>query len=230
MSTNRPAAGGGREILVAPSRILKWIDGFDARHRITEARYTPHGIVLDSADGSVADCALPLGRPRPPHAPEGDSWHIIEYFGELAVKPLRVGVVLARRAAVVVGVFAGDRLLESKVEKSYVQSRTAAGGWSQQRYARRRGNQADHAAGKAGDLVNRILVPQVDELDAVVTAGDREAVAAILKDRRLSEVSALVTSPHVGDVGEPRLATLQALPDRFRAVRIHLTEPGAAGS
>ena len=225
MSVNRPAAGGGREILVAAGRAVRWIDGFDARHRITTAVPTAHGLRITAADGSVADCALPLGATMPPAEPGADSWTAIERFGELARRPVRVGVVFARRAAVAVGRFDGARLVESKVDKSYVQGRTAAGGWSQQRYQRRRGNQADHAAGKAADLVNRLLVPVVDRLAAVVTAGDREAVAAILADRRLSGLADRAVSPHIGDVGEPRLASLTALPDRFWVIRIHLTEP-----
>ena len=40
------------------------------------------------------------------------------------------------------GVAEGDRLVASKVDSYYVQGRTAAGGWSQQRFARRRENQA----------------------------------------------------------------------------------------
>ena len=60
-----------------------------------------------------------------------------------AEPPHRTGLVLVRRGGYAVGVAAGERLTASKVGTRYVQSRTAAGGWSQQRYARRRVNQAD---------------------------------------------------------------------------------------
>ena len=42
--------------------------------------------------------------------------------------------------------------MSSKLDTSYVQGRTAAGGWSQQRFARRRVNQAKAAAEEAADI------------------------------------------------------------------------------
>jgi peptide subunit release factor 1 (eRF1) len=54
----------------------------------------------------------------------------------------------------------GGRLTASKVDRQYVQGRTAAGGWSQQRFARRRDNQARAAAADGVDLVVRLLLPR----------------------------------------------------------------------
>ncbi|MGH8793517.1 MAG: acVLRF1 family peptidyl-tRNA hydrolase [Stackebrandtia sp.] len=225
MSINRPAAGGGREILVTPQRFLKWIDGFDARHVVAGAVYTSGGMEVAAADGSLAVCGLPLGGGSPDEIPEGDSRTRIEHFADVARQPRRVGVVLARKGAFAVGVFDGDRLQSSKVDTSYVQGRTKAGGWSQKRYSRRRGNQADHAAGKAADAANRVLAPAAAGLDAVVTAGDRTSVDAVFKDPRLAGLKAKIVAPHIGDVGEPRLAVLKDMPARFAAVSIHLVEP-----
>lgn len=59
----------------------------------------------------------------------------------------------------------------------------------------------------------------------MVTAGDKEAVSAILADPRLSALSDKLAPPHIGNVGEPKLATLKELPKKFWSVRIHLTEP-----
>ncbi|MFD0559317.1 hypothetical protein FB566_5282 [Stackebrandtia endophytica] len=230
MSVNRPAAGGGREILVTPERAAKWIDGFDRRHSVTSLSVIETGLRAEAADGAVAECSLPLGAhlsERAPRPEPGQEWGpLLEFFAEAATRSRRVGAVIARRGAFAVGVFDGDRLITSKVDTTYVQGRTAAGGWSQQRYARRRSNQANKAASSAAAVVDRILSPLMDELYAVVTAGDRELVTAILADPRLEEVRARVAPPHWGDVAEPRLATLKALPERFRTVRIHLTEPG----
>ena len=55
------------------------------------------------------------------------------------------------------GVASGDRLTAHKVGTRYVQSRTAAGGWSQQRFARRRANQADGLVGAAVEHAVRLL-------------------------------------------------------------------------
>lgn len=225
MSVNRPAAGGGREIIVTVQRFGKWIDGFDTRHTIDSATLGLSGLRVSAADGSLAECELPLWGGGPTRPPEGDAHDLIEAFTEQALKPYRVGVLLARRRGFATGIFTGDRLGESKVDSSYVQSRTAAGGWSQQRYARRRGNQAAHAAGKAADTIHRILVANLDSLAAVVTAGDRAAVDAILADPRLAVLTDKLAPPHIGDVGEPKLAILKELPKKFWTVRIHLTEP-----
>src|SRR5690606_37774151 len=109
-----------------------------------------------------------------------------------------------------------------KVESWYVQSRTAAGGQSQQRFARRRANQAAAAAGKAADLAVRVLLPVVDELDVVVTGGDKPTVDRILSDPRLAPLRARRGSRHL-PVGTPNFADLRAAVTAARAVEVHLS-------
>src|SRR4029453_3236149 len=72
----------------------------------------------------------------------------------------RIGVLLARRHSVAIGIADGVRLVASKVDTYYVQSRTAAGGWSQHRFARRRENQAKAAAESAAGLGVQSLLPE----------------------------------------------------------------------
>ena len=74
----------------------------------------------------------------------------------------RVGVLLVRRAGFAVGVFEGATLVASKVDSTYVQGTTKAGGWSQQRYARRRANQASAAFAEAADVAVRVLTGPLD--------------------------------------------------------------------
>lgn len=225
MSVNRPAAGGGREILVAPQRILKWIDGFDGRHRITDADFTTQGITVSAADGSVAACSFPTAVTQSEVLPAGDARTVIEHFGQRCQYPHRIAVIFARRGAFAVGVFDGSQLLASKVDTSYVQGRTAAGGWSQQRYARRRGKQAAQAISKAVEATHRVFATYQSSIEAVVGAGDKDTVAEIVKEPRLRWTASILVSAHIGDVPEPRLASLRALPEKFRAVRIHLHQP-----
>ena len=108
----------------------------------------------------VAVCDLPLGAFLPHQVPQPDpteGWgRLLDFFVEAANRPRTVGAVIARRGAFAVGVFDGHRLLRSKVDTTYVQGRTAAGGWSQQRYARRRSNQANKAVKSAADVVHRL--------------------------------------------------------------------------
>ena len=57
--------------------------------------------------------------------------------------------------------------------------------------------------------------------DAVVTGGDREAVRAVLNDRRLAHLAPLVTGPWL-NVKDPKLRVLEAVPEQFLAVTIAL--------
>jgi hypothetical protein len=191
--SGRPAAGGGRWVEVDPDRLPRWLAGFEARH----GAYTSDGSRLTATDGAVAECfAGPAGR---------------------------IGLLLARQGAVAVGIATGTTLEVSKVDSHYVQGRTAAGGWSQQRFARRRVNQARAAAADHADIVARILLPEVAGLAAVVTGGDRRAVDAILADPRLAPVAAL-RSERFLTVGEPRYAVLEAAVAQARAVRIRVVD------
>jgi len=204
--SGRPAAGGGRWLEVAPERLPRWLENFATRH----GPYTEQGLVIVAADGATAEFA---GRGP-------DLAHLIE----TAVQPRRFGLLLARKGAVAVGVAEGSELVVSKVDRNYVQGRTAAGGWSQQRFARRRDNQAKAAAADGADIVVRILLPRVRELSAVVAGGDRTAVDAILAAPVLKPVAALVADRFL-DVPEPRHAVLVAAIAQARAVRILIKEP-----
>ena len=213
--SRRPAAGGGRWVDVAPERLARWIDGFGARHGSVAHTVTDGVLRLRAVDLAEAEI-LP-----PPGARLADD---LEGFVAIAVAPRRIGLVLARKSAYAVGIAAGADLVASKVGSSYVQSRTAAGGWSQQRFARRRANQAKAAAGDASDTVARLLLPEAGSLAAVVAGGDRRTVDSILADRRLEPVTSLVDQRFL-DVPEPRLAVLREAVAAARAVRIRVVNP-----
>ena len=129
--------------------------------------------------------------------------------------------MLVRKGGFAVGVFSGSRLITSKVGSLYVQGRTKAGGWSQQRFARRRENQAGKAFEAAAEASAAILLPVLDDLEAVFLGGDRAAVDAVLSNPRLAAVRAKARAT-VWPVAEPRRRVLEAFPDQFLAVRIHL--------
>jgi hypothetical protein len=114
------------------------------------------------------------------------------------------------------------------VDTYYVQSRTAAGGWSQQRYARRRVNQAKAAAESAAEVAARLLLPELDRLTALVTGGDRRTVEAILDDPRLAPLKSL-TAPRLLEVGEPRRTVLEDAAVLARRVRILVHDPQPGG-
>ncbi|MFY1698936.1 MULTISPECIES: acVLRF1 family peptidyl-tRNA hydrolase [unclassified Solwaraspora] len=215
---------------ISPERIRGWLDGFYGRHDGA----SEDGLTLTGT--SNGDTATLL----PPPGIEG----VTDVDGLLTalVRPPRIGLLLARKGAVAVGVVDGTAVVSSKVERHYVQGRTAAGGQSQQRYARRRDNQATAAAGRAADVVARVLLPYApgsaaraggtgsevvpvagakEPVRALVCGGDRLMIDAVLADQRLAPLLPL-RHPHLLECPEPRLAVLQDAAVTARRVRIHL--------
>ena len=175
---------------------------------------TETGLVITGADGVTAELGPPPGI--------GPVTTIDELIAE-AKLPHRIGLLLARRGAMAVGVALGDEIEVSKVETFYVQGRTAAGGWSQQRYARRRDNQASAATEKAADIVARVLLPAVTRITALVCGGDRPMIDAILADRRLAPLVEH-RSERFLEVAEPRFAVLEEAAKAARNIRIRLSD------
>ena len=204
MTSSSPS--DARQVSVRASRLRRWLDGFAQRHGDVETDQSQDVVHLSASDGAQAWIAVPF----PPLA------------GELAdhVERTRtVGVLLVRRGGYAAGVFRGVELTSSKVGSAYVQGTTKAGGWSQQRFARRRANQATAAFAEAADTAARILLPAT--LDALVVGGDRAAIDAVLADRRLLALGNKVTGPWL-NVPDPRLRILLATPEQFLAVRVAL--------
>ena len=206
-----------RTVEVAPERLARWLDGFKQRHGgPLRWQVRPDRLTATAGDGAQADCEVPF---PPLHAREPG----VDLVAS-ALEERRVGVLLVRLGGFAAGVFQGTDLVTSKVASRPVHGRNAAGGQSQQRFARRREGQVRVALAEAADTAVRILGPNAAELDAVVTGGDRRAVSAVLADPRLAPLQPLVV-PRVLDVPDPRLRVLRATPAQFRAVRIRLTDP-----
>jgi hypothetical protein len=193
-----------REVHVAAERLERWLAGFTERHGETRRTAGADVVELVGADRALARVDVPF----PPLT--GD---LVEHV----VRERTVGVLLVRRGGYAVGVFDGTRLVASKVGSSYVQGTTKAGGSSQQRYARRRANQASAAFAKAAEAAVRVLADA--QLDGLVAGGDREAVRAVLTNARLAHLQPV--GPWL-TVKDPRLRVLVATPDQFRSIRIRL--------
>lgn len=197
-------------------RLARWLTGFGERHGTVVVEPAPDSVLLTGADGAIARIVVPF---PPLRISGGDS-----YGGLLAhvARERVVGVILVRRGGYAVGVFGGARLLASKVGSSYVQGTTKAGGWSQQRYARRRANQARHAFAAAADSAVRVLIDSGHDVETVVRGGDRAAVHGVLADPRLEALRSRVADEPFLLVPDPRLRVLEATPDQFLGVRIEL--------
>jgi len=212
-----PAAGGGRWVQVDPERLARWLAGFEDRHGRLDVELGPAAVTCAAADGARAELRVPF--PLLEVDPADRFGGIVAH----ACTDRRVGVVLFRLGGHAVGVFEGSRLVASKVGSRQVHGRSAAGGWSQQRFARRRAGQVAAASQAAADTAAAVLLPWVGRLDAVVLGGDRGAVAAVLDNPRLRSVRLLVGEPLL-DVPDPRQRVLEQTPRMFRAVRIRLCE------
>jgi hypothetical protein len=213
---------GGRWIDVAPERLAGWLDSFAQRHGQTAAQAGPAVIAYRAADGAIAECHVPF----PPMADRAADWP--DRMAAHALADRTVGVLLVRLGGYAAGVFAGPdaQLIASKVGSRLVHGRSAAGGTSQHRFARRREKQAAEALGAAADTAAAVLAPYAGTLDAVVLGGDRRAIAGLREDSRLRPYFDLAVDRFL-TVPDPRLAVLRGAPKLFRAVRIRLTEPPA---
>jgi hypothetical protein len=178
--------------------VVRWFENFADRHG--DAAFAVVGGLLHATapDGTSAAAALPFAR-----AYDGPATP--DVFASSVLVPERWGLLLVRKGGFAVATVAGDRLLESKVGQRHVQGRTKAGGQSQQRFARRRDNQARQAYEAAAEHAARILTGPVA---ALVCGGDRTAVEQVLEDPRLRAAAAVRVPPWLA-VPDPRRAVLE---------------------
>ncbi|MEU4445409.1 acVLRF1 family peptidyl-tRNA hydrolase [Actinosynnema sp. NPDC050801] len=224
MSRVRPVSGGGRAVEVPPERLEGWFSRFAARHGgARSTSVTADRCLVTAVDGATASVDVAFGEFTPSGESDG---LVLDALLAHAFTSRRVGLLLVRLGGHSIGVAQDGVVLVSTTDSRQVHGRNKAGGWSQQRFARRREGQARVALQAAADDAARVLAPRVGELDAVVLGGDRQALDALRGDRRLGEVFALA-SPRVLDVPEPRRAVLDEAAVRARAVEVVVREsPG----
>jgi predicted ArsR family transcriptional regulator len=116
-------------------------------------------------------------------------------------------VLLVRKGGFAIARLRAAEIVESKVGQRHVQGRTKAGGQSQQRFARRRDNQARVAYEAAAEHAARIL----ELVDVVVAGGDHTAIEAVLADRRLARLT--VVPPFLATPDPRRSVLEQAITD-----------------
>ncbi|MCA0251333.1 MAG: hypothetical protein LCH76_03390 [Actinobacteria bacterium] len=219
-----PASGQPRTIRVDPARLPGWLERFAARHGEIDAQVAPEAVRCLAPDGAEAEILLRWGPLPAGSDPLGD---LVDAVG----RERTVGVLLVRRKAHAVGVFQGSRLLLGRHDSHYVQGRTKAGGWSQQRYARRRSNQADRAFAEAAADARELLLPRLDELAGLVLGGDGAGVRAVLGEPGLESLARLaeIGNHPVYPVADPNRGVLEGFGQVFRTVPIRLNELAQAG-
>lgn len=219
MVRSRPAAGGGIVVEIEAGALVGWVNRFAGRNDgLVDLSAGPDAVVVTGGDGTTARIDVPF----PPMA-LGDREPLEAVLHHVAALGA-VGVILVRAGAHSVGVVRDGVVLSSSTDRQYVQGRTAAGGWSQQRYARRRGNQVKASRQSAADTAARVLGPITASLAALAVGGDAGAVDAVLADPRLAAITGLPRR-FFGDLPEPRRAVLDDIATRLTAVEITVRGP-----
>ena len=162
-------------MLVPGGRFTRWVANFETRHGTATLAVDGGSLTAIGSDGSTFRASQPFDTA---YADAAD----VTSFAGAAHPPEDWGVLLVRKGGFAMARLAGGVMVESKTGQRHVQGRTKAGGQSQQRFARRRDNQARQAFAAAADHAVRIL----SGLGPVVVGGDRPAVDEVLADVRLS--------------------------------------------
>jgi hypothetical protein len=185
------------DVRVPAARLARWVENFGQRHAGSVLAVRDGSLTGTAGDGSTFAARLPFDASY-------DGVPEVDAFVAMAEPPGSWGVLLVRKGGFAVARLGGSTLAEHKIGQRHVQGRTKAGGQSQQRFARRRDNQARQAYEAAADHAARILGAGALP---VVTGGDRSAVTEVLADPRLRRVA--VVGPWL-DVPDPRRSVLDA--------------------
>lgn len=196
------------ELYVAPARLERWTANFLKRHGATASNVVDGALVGFAQDGSSFEARLPFGRTYagPPTS---------EAFLKAAQPPEEWGLLLVRKGGFAVARIEGERIVSSKVGQRHVLGRSKAGGWSQQRFARRRDNQARRAYEAAAHHAEVII----GHMKVIVVGGDRAAIDEVVAMTGIGS-RVVATMP---DVREPRRGVFEEAVIDARSVRMRVT-------
>ena len=152
---------------------------------------------------------------RPPfglaHEGEYDVVRLAPLFDALAQDHV-VGALLVRLGGYAVGVFEGERLVASKVGSRFVKGRHKKGGYSANRFRRRREGQAQALIDEAAETASTVLAPWRDRIEFIALGGHRAAVTDVLAANAQLDWLAERALPRFFAVAEPRQRVLERLP------------------
>jgi len=217
---------------VPPARLGGWLERLARGHGgAPRGVAADGGVLLVAPDGATAHLTAP-GLDLAAGAAEGAAVDVAG-LPATAGAPRTAAVLLLRRGGAVVAVVdvdaAGSAVRASRVRTAHVQSRTAVGGWSQQRFARRRAGQAAGLVRDAAAAAGDVWGPHAADLRGgralLVTGGDTELVAAALADlpAALRDVAGL-PHQHLALPADPRRRVLDAVAGDVGAVRADVVD------
>jgi hypothetical protein len=212
-----------RTVYVPASRIERWLATYTTRHGAGPVSVDGRAVVVAGTDGATARLSL--------HWPglQLGADPLADLLAAARVRH-RLGILAVRADGHALGIWDGAAIVGAKRKGHYVQARTAAGGWSQQRFARRRENQAKAAYESASGDVAAILEPVVGSLDGILAAGNPAAITAVLADHRVRRTAALAARVPLDrlELHATSREALTELTERFLSVVIGIDEPGEA--
>ncbi|MGH3497741.1 MAG: acVLRF1 family peptidyl-tRNA hydrolase [Nocardioidaceae bacterium] len=205
-----------RVVDVPADRLPGWVTRFERRHgSLTWDATEESGLRFNAPDGAVAQVRFAFA------GAVVTDWASLD--ARLA-EPSQFGLVLVRRGGFAVGWVRVDELVASRVGTRYVQGTTKAGGWSQQRYARRRANQADALAQAAGGAVHDVIGAHLGSGRwPLVGGGDRAMVEQALDASAVPGAPGRLAGRWL-PVHDPRKAVLGAAVRQARSARVSLNE------
>ncbi len=208
-----PPPGRSRLVRVPFDRVPGWVTRYDAAHPGTVWVVAATAARAESPDGSRVSIAVPF-EPLTDATLLGLTAHLARSW--------QVGIVLVRRGGFAVARLDGPTVTESKIGRRHVQGRTKAGGWSQQRFARRRDNQARAAFDATAGHVQRLLAGPSRSLHLLAAGGDRQAVASVLAHPELAGLQRVPQS-WLGGLPDPTRAVLDGAVAQVRSVEITIS-------
>jgi len=169
---------------------------------------------------------------RPPfglaHEGEYDRVELGPLFEALEEDRL-IAALLVRLGGYAVGVFEGERLVDSKVGTRFVKGKHKKGGSSANRFRRRREEQARVLIEVAAETAFRVLEPWRERVEHVALGGDRRAIDDVLTtDPRLGWLRERAL-PRFFTVPDPRLRELERLPYELYAAELQVEKTEGAG-
>lgn len=194
-------------VLVPAERVVRWVENFQRGHGTTLLSVAGGDLTGIAEDGSTFAARLPFETPYDGPADPAA-------FAATVAPPPAWGLLLVRKGGFAVARMHGGEMVDSKTGQRHVQGRTKAGGQSQQRFARRRDNQARQAYEAAAEHAARILAGLTGP---VVVGGDRAAVEEVLADPRLVAIG--VVEPWLA-VPDPKRGVLEQAVRDAQSVRL----------
>ena len=139
---------------------------------------------------------------------------------EALAKDHTVAALLVRMGGYAVGVFEGERLVDSKVGSRFVKGRHRAGGSSANRFRRRREGQERELVDAAAAEAARVFPPWQGKIEQVALGGDRDATGRVLLARPDLSWLQPLTLERFFAVPDPRRRTLDELPYQLYAAKV----------